>query len=265
MKKLAAFYFTGTGNTLYIVKRICEKLSAQYLSELIDVTQKGDLSKKLEGADLILLAFPIYGSAPPIPMREFVAKYGGSLKGKRIAIAETQYFFSGDGAASLGRAVEKCGGAVIAAEHFNMPNNLADSTIFPVKNGKELEKTLLRAQKRADKFAQNILEGKCARRGFGVFSHAVGYFCQRKFFRKNEAEKRKKLAIDPKKCVSCGLCAQKCPVGNLKKESGKIVPAGKCVLCYRCVNLCPQRAITLVGKNPPKAQYRGFRDTESRH
>ncbi len=259
MRSLAAFYFSGTGNTRYCVLRLLERLSKEYKAEVFDISEKRDFSKSLSSADLILIAFPIYGSAPPYPMREFFKKYEKLFSGKDVVILETQYFFSGDGAASLGRAIEKAGGRVIAAEHINMPNNLADSEVFQIKNGEALKQTLEKANRRIDKFAKDILGGKGRRRGFSPLSHAVGYFCQRKYFRKGEAEKRKKLSIDKTRCVGCGLCAKHCPVQNLKKEGDEIVPAGKCALCYRCVNLCPKKAITIVGKAPPKDQYRGLR------
>ena len=257
MKTLAAFYFSGTGNTRYVAERLCKKLSSDYQTELHDITSSANLTDKMAQADLVLLAFPIYGSAPPIPMRQFVHALGKRFSGKRVVIAETQYFFSGDGAASIGRTVEKYGGKVVAAEHFNMPNNLADCKIFAIRNGKELEKMLARAEKRIDAFAERILKGTARRRGFGLLPHAVGYCCQRKFWWKGEAEKRKRLKIDKSQCVGCGACARSCPIGNLHMESGKAVATGNCVFCYRCVNLCPRRAITLVGSTPPEKQYRG--------
>lgn len=257
MKSLVAFYFSGTGNTRYIAERILRNVSAEYTAKLYDVTSDPDVDA-LSSADVVLLAFPIYGSAPPLPMREFVHRCGSRLKGKKVAIAETQYFFSGDGAASIGRTVEKYGGTVILAEHFNMPNNLADCRIFAIRNGGELGTLLNRAEKRADAFARRLLRGKTRRRGFGILSHAVGYFCQRKYWRKGEKEKRGRLKVDPVRCVGCGACEKRCPVHNLRLEGGKAVPLGKCVLCYRCVNLCPRRAITLIGNEPPEKQYRGI-------
>ncbi len=257
MKILTAFYFTGTGNTRYIVDRLCGKLSAEFRVRTYDVARGGDYAAQMRESDLILLAFPIYGSAPPIPMREFVRAHAKHFAGKRVVIAETQYFFSGDGAASLGRAVERYGGKVVGAEHFNMPNNLCDCKTFPVRNGKELEKTLARADGRADAFAARILRGKAKRKGFRLLPHAVGRYCQRKYFLRSEGEKRKKLKVDAARCVGCGACVGKCPVGNLVLEEQKAVPLGKCVLCYRCVNLCPRKAITLFGKEPPSAQYKG--------
>ena len=257
MKTLTAFYFTGTGNTRYIAEKLCKKLSAAYRTELIDITSAGDFTGQLMQADVVLLAFPIYGSAPPIPMRQFVHRNGRLFNGKDVLIAETQYFFSGDGAASIGRTVKKLGGNIIGAEHFNMPNNLADCKIFPIKNAEEQQKILARAEKRMDAFAKRILHGKAKKRGFGAFSHAVGYFCQRKFWWKGEKKKRNYLKIDGAQCVGCQKCAKNCPVGNLQMEKGKARALGNCVLCYRCVNLCPRRAITLIGSAPPEKQYKG--------
>ena len=137
MEHLCAFYFSGTGNTRHIAKFLTQRLSSRFETELFDVASPIS-DGALQKADVVLLAFPIYGSAPPIPMREFVARFRSHWAGKRVIIAETQYFFSGDGAASLGRTLEHYGARVIAAEHFNMPNNLADCKMFPIKNGEEI-------------------------------------------------------------------------------------------------------------------------------
>ena len=260
MKTLTAFYFSGTGNTRYITEYLCGKLAPGFSCEIYEIARADDAARKIRQADVILLAFPIYGSAPPIPMRQFVHKNGGLLRGKKILLIETQYFFSGDGAASLGRTVKKYGGNILGAEMFNMPNNLADCKTFSVKNGPEIRKKLARARKRADRFAKRILQGKVRRRGFSPVSHGVGYFCQRKFWWNCEASKRNRLKIDPARCVGCGLCAKNCPAENLVFQDGRIKPNGTCVLCYRCVNLCPRKAITLFGAAPPETQYKGPRE-----
>lgn len=257
MKRLTAFYFSGTGNTRYITEYLLKKLGTEYECELCDVTRIGDAERLIRGADVLLFAFPIYGSAPPIPMRRFVHGYGELLCEKNVILVETQYFFSGDGAAGLGRTIQKYGAKIVAAETFNMPNNLADIKIFPIKNGQEIAPVLARARKRADKFARKILCGRAHLRGFSVFSHGVGYFCQRKFWWKGEAGKRSRLRVDSDRCVGCGLCVKSCPVQNLRLEEKKAVPLNECVLCYRCVNLCPKKAISLFGEKPPETQYRG--------
>ena len=258
MKKLRAFYFSGTGNTSYVTRDLCKKLSEGFDALAFDISGTGELSAELRAADCVLLAFPVYGSSPPVPMRRFVYDHADVWKGKEVIVVATQYMFSGDGAASLGRSVEKLGGRVTFAEHFNMPNNLADCTAFKIRNGEELEESLRKTEKRIDAFARKILKGRHFRRGFNPFSHAVGYFSQRKWWRKGENAKKNDLKIDEDRCVACGLCAKNCPVKNIVVENGKARPQGNCALCYRCVNLCPRKAITLCGKEVPANQYKGL-------
>lgn len=72
-------------------------------------------------------------------------------------------------------------------------------------------------------------------------------------FRNNQGQ----AEIDPKKCVSCGICKEvcpyhsiiympvpceeSCPVGAIRKdENGKEkIDENKCILCGKCVNACP--------------------------
>ncbi len=52
--------------------------------------------------------------------------------------------------------------------------------------------------------------------------------------------------IDPTKCISCGLCVDKCPYGAIRLEKGKpaSVTIASCHGCGTCVAECPQHAIT---------------------
>ncbi len=52
--------------------------------------------------------------------------------------------------------------------------------------------------------------------------------------------------VDKKKCISCGLCARKCPPQTLKmhRKLPKFDYAG-CIRCYCCQEFCPQGAITV--------------------
>lgn len=256
MQKLSAYFFSGTGNTRYVTEELCKRLSTKYETAIFDVARTETLDLN---SDVVLLAFPIYGSAPPVPMRRFVYNNAAAIRGREIIVAATQFLFSGDGAASLGRTVEKMGGKVRFAEHFNMPSNIADFPFPKIRNGAEIAGKLRKTQQRLDAFACNILSDTNFRRGFDIFSHAVGYLGQRKWWRKGENAKKTALTIDASRCVGCGVCAKNCPVGNIALDKGRALPRGNCVFCYRCVNACPKQAIVLFGKKPPEVQYKGPR------
>ena len=44
-------------------------------------------------------------------------------------------------------------------------------------------------------------------------------------------------------CVSCGQCAQACPMNNITLAGGRPVWGGACTHCMACISLCPKGAI----------------------
>ena len=52
---------------------------------------------------------------------------------------------------------------------------------------------------------------------------------------------RAKPKTDPEKCVKCGICAKKCPMGSIDPEDVSNIP-GVCIKCYSCVTRCPKGA-----------------------
>ena len=46
-------------------------------------------------------------------------------------------------------------------------------------------------------------------------------------------------------CVSCGACAEACPVGAISEGDGKyVIDADTCVECGTCEGECPNSAIS---------------------
>jgi formate hydrogenlyase subunit 6/NADH:ubiquinone oxidoreductase subunit I len=44
-------------------------------------------------------------------------------------------------------------------------------------------------------------------------------------------------------CIGCGICAQICPMENIRIENGRAVIGDDCATCLSCFHFCPQEAI----------------------
>ncbi len=57
------------------------------------------------------------------------------------------------------------------------------------------------------------------------------------------------IAIDPQRCVDCGICTSVCPSGALSctaPEWRLTFNAQRCLVCEQCIPSCPFEAIALV-------------------
>ncbi len=46
-------------------------------------------------------------------------------------------------------------------------------------------------------------------------------------------------------CISCGACAEACPVSCISEGEGKfVIDAGECIDCGTCEGTCPVSAIS---------------------
>ena len=244
-------YFSGTGNSKYIANLFAEKTGAKCHS----IEENLDFAKLIVGHDKVAFCYPIYGSCVPRIMREFVSAHAAQLNDKKLIIFCTQLMFSGDGACAFTRLLPNSRDNVVYAEHFNMPNNICNFALFPVKNREQAKKYLLTAEKKMNKVCNNIKQGIVKKRGFSTFSWLLGKV-QSASWPTIEAKNISSARVD-KDCVRCGICVKLCPVKNLSLDEKGIKQHDNCIICYRCVNACPEKAITVLLHKKPWVQYKG--------
>ncbi len=248
-------YFSGTGNTKHALQVFAEAYETEAPREIHSIEENLDFSLLIEAHQLIVIGYPIYGSMMPEPMQRFIQQHKKSFTGKQIIVICTQVLFSGDGAALALYDLKGVDLKVKATIHVNMPNNITDLHIFPIKTVEESKKKLDKATTFIKKCVVKMKAGKTYKMGRRWYSRMLGYLTQRVHFKMFYKALQKHLKVNNDTCIQCGLCVKECPSGNLSLIEGKIVTDDQCYLCYRCINTCPTQSFRLLGRHYPQKQY----------
>ena len=236
------FYFTGTGNSLYIAKQI-EKDPVS----IPQVMRKDPLEFSAESIGVVA---PVYGHEVPPMVKEFL----------RRGRFHTDYFYMiltygnrHGGAAKLARQLcKKCGISVHYINVVLMADNWLPS--FDMEE-----------QKKLDKKVEEQMEGICRdlkeRRHWispvtGADRAAHREFLGRMSRMPEDAWQHLLRVTDA--CVGCEICQKVCPSGSIHMENGRAVHVpGNCQTCLACAHACPQKAIGLtIPEKNPNARYR---------
>jgi ferredoxin/flavodoxin len=248
--KNTIYYFSGTGNSLYIAKQIQERLGD---TELIKITAEVRDNPGTIDANLLGFVFPVYAWGPPIIMKEFL---------KRITIRKPDYLFAvatcGGGPGKTLKRFEKMltrkGLALDSAFSVTMPGN--DIARFKPPSGAEVRKKLTKTTapqladlllKIAGRTKTAVPEGKFP---YTFFSTVVYPFLPM------VARKQTKKFSAADTCTGCRTCEKVCPVGNITfNGSKKPVWQERCESCFACIHWCPQQAIELGTASRDKNRY----------
>ena len=244
--KRLVFFFTGTGNSLYVAR----ELSADIIS-IPQALKKDRLSYEAEEIGIV---YPIYGDMPPNMVRSFLKK----------AQLKCKYLF-----AVLTYGNRKCRAAEICAEIGREKGHLFTyiSTIVMVDNWlpifdmdeqKQIDKHIpenLARIKAAIESHQDGIEESCseaAERKARLLAGASPTFTAEGI--KARAEEWFTVTDN---CITCGICSRVCPRNNYRYSELKAEPQGECELCLACAHACPHKAIIFTkGEKNPKARYR---------
>ena len=248
MKKIAAFYFSGTGNTWWVSQRLAHSLKALGATATfysIEELSIGSANRLIADCNFVGFGYPVYGSDVPAIMKDFMGRLNPAEKDTFLYCS--QWLWSGDGA-RIGTEFIDRSFRVKWSEHFNMPNNVSVSIFrLPYTNDKDrIEKVLKKTDVKIQRFAQRIGQ-RPFRRGFNILSAMSGGL-QRIPFRGTYERLRDDISVNQEKCTVCGYCIKICPAGNLSLEGGGVKTAGRCIICLRCYSFCPALAIQYKNK-----------------
>lgn len=237
-------YFSGTGNTKYCVEYIAKGLGEE---QSVYSIEQPEATRQLKVQKDVVLAYPIYYSALPKILSDYIKEHSGLWAEKNIFLIATMGLFSGDGSGVAARRLKKYGANIVGGLHLTMPDCILD--VKALKKPKEKDrKVVKRARKKMDRAIAFYQNKQYPKEGLHWWNHLAGLFCQRLYFYGKTRNYTDQLKIDAEKCIGCGVCAAGCPMKNISMTAQKAVSHDKCTMCYRCISNCPKKAITLIGK-----------------
>ena len=232
--KRIIFYFTGTGNCLYIARQL-----AGADTELLSIPQMVKRGKYEFEADEIGIVYPIYGHMPPHMVRQFIQK----------ARLKAGYKF-----AVLTYGARKCDAVEIWDRISRKAGNAFDyiGTIVMVDNW--LPNFDMNEQIKIDKHIPENWQKITADLGGRRHWHEPVTEEERQqhqgFMQRSGLDPEVGFLIKSEKCftvtdacIDCGICTYVCQRGNYELTSKGVGISGDCAFCFACIQNCPQRAI----------------------
>lgn len=248
-------YFSGTGNTKSAIDTLASIYEENNPYLLHSIEEAINFDYVIREADLITLGYPIYGSMMPDVMVNFIETHKSAFAKKRVMILTTQMMFSGDGAGLAYYLLKDVQVKVKATMHINMPDNISDLKIMPIKIAEKQGKKYRKAEEKIKRYVTKIKAGKTVKTGRRFYSRTMGYLFQRIFFKLFHNKMKRMLKINYNSCILCEKCVNHCPTNNLEIANNRVVTKNQCTLCYRCINICPTKSIKMLGRHYPTKQY----------
>ena len=241
-------YFSGTGNSRYVARRIAEALHEPLFS-INDRVKANDTAPVPTGRQLIVVS-PTYGWRLPRVVRDWLLQ-------TEFPKAEQVWF------------VMTCGSEIGNAARYNrqlarqkklrymgtaqivMPENYI--AMFNAPQAEEARQIVSRAEPDVDRAIRCIESGqefpaprnnlydRCVSGPVNPAFYAL--FVKDGPFRVSE------------RCTGCGQCAKRCPLNNITLPNGRPVWGGSCTHCMACICYCPAEAIEYGKKSLDKPRY----------
>lgn len=255
-KKRLVFYFTGTGNCLYVARQLADDNT-----ELLSIPQLMNQKDLNFEADEIGLVYPIYGHMPPYMVRQFLKK----------AKLKAGYTF-----AILTFGARKCNAVEILDGITRKASYRFDyiSTLIMVDNW--LPNFDMSEQMKMDKHIPENLaaikndinghkhwmqpvsqEERDQHAGFMAYSELdpeVGFL-----------KRSEKYFVVTDRCIGCGICTDVCPRGNYSQTANGVKNDGDCEFCFACIHNCPQKAIKFAKVADDPLLVNGEMNSEARY
>lgn len=242
------FYFTGCGNSLLVAQRIADAIH-DCLVQLPTDPKNFEVNR---GENLGFIS-PTYFFGLPTVVREFLAKACFKLGGNNYVFTVCT-FGTTTGMVSRQAASLLIANGIHVDAQYSVKMVDVWTPLFNLRNKARTRRKTELVLPHIDKIAQRIAAKDC-----GNYDRTTIWYLVAQWYYREYEKKRLTFHfhVMTERCISCGLCARKCPVQaiTLDDESHPEWTRERCALCLRCLHHCPTFAIQYGRKTRHHGQF----------
>lgn len=243
-------YFSATGNSEYVAKRIADETNNIALS-ITDFYNEQIFSfdEKYETLGIIS---PTYSWGLPVIVTEFLQRLNLTYKPRYIFFIATYGTTPGQTGRFTDNILASKGLSLSAKFSVKMPDTW--TPIFDLSNKEKVKHLNDNAKLEIDYIIEQIKifsTGDFMKNKLPYLIAKIGHT-----IKYNAMRKTKHFSVD-NTCIGCGLCAQNCPISAIKLKNHK--PEWikeQCVMCLSCLHHCPKFAIAYGNNTKKHGQYK---------
>ncbi len=230
------FCFSGTGNSLYVAKKIQKNIDDTIIKLIPNMMNNELINLPYDTVGIICPAY--YGSLPPI-VEDFI---------KKLAFEKNQYIYTvitagarhGNSFNEINYLIEKQGGKLKATFSVCLPGNyIAMYGAWP-KFVQDFE--FKNSEKKIIYIINSIKSRQLTNNKLSIENAPKALTSKIKNY---HAFSKDYYVTD--KCTSCGICKKVCPTDNVCIVQSKVSFENNCERCMACIQWCPQNAIVYKG------------------
>ncbi len=252
------YYFSGTGNSLYVAKKLQKKVPHAKLIPIVNRVNK-DIVKS--NAETIGFVFPIYFLTIPMPVSKFLEVFELDTAKYIFAIA-TRGGSKSHAFEEINKILKKKDKILNSQIDINMNLNLPIWNTFHEPTSDEISQWDSEIENKLDILSRNII----AKENYNVEDKDIKIKLPlwkriflmpfRSFFTKRLFVLYQKMDFyNDFKCNGCGICEKVCLSNKIKVIEKKPIwqKSIKCYSCFACINFCPNQSIQIRSKFPYKS------------
>ncbi len=264
MKSAEIYYFSGTGNSLFIANQLKDRIPnvklipiAGLLNRILnkDTWESRNNFPFYASAEIVGFVFPCHGLTIPIPVWKFLKKFNLKASTYLFAVA-TRGGSVFRGFAKINKILKKQGKNLDASFVIDMCMNDPKLSAFAVPTSEELSSIKENSLKKVNIILKTILNREKYEDNIDGVTFtkykSLNYVLERMvaFAVHHIAPREKTYFYADSKCTGCGICEKVCLAQKIRMENNQPCwqPTKDCYFCYSCLNYCPNQAIQIYSK-----------------